>query len=90
MYVFYLYIVFLQVALRRQQSNEDMCSAKDATIRSQTLEALLTQKKVYQRHLRNLQQQQQHQTTAMHYRDTTAHHGKCGNLYIKIHLIFFL
>lgn len=71
-----------QVALRRQQSNEDMCSAKDATVKSQTLEALLTQKKVYQRHLRSLQQQQ---TTVLHYRDAThsGKHRRCGSVAIS-------
>lgn len=42
-------VMAAQVALRRQQSTEEMGN------RVQSMEALLAQKRVYQKHLRNLQ-----------------------------------
>lgn len=44
-----------QVALRRQQSSEEIDPTNVAN-KTETLEALLAQKRVYQKHLRNLQQ----------------------------------
>nr|CAD7448837.1 unnamed protein product [Timema bartmani] len=46
-------VMAAQVALRRQQSNED---GQDLRTRIQTAEALLAQKRSYQKHLRSLQQ----------------------------------
>ncbi|XP_071450329.1 uncharacterized protein [Hetaerina americana] len=57
-------VMAAQVALRRQQSSDDGASpgrpGRDASARNERLrsaEALLAQKRLYQKHLRNLQQQ---------------------------------
>ncbi|KAG4073153.1 hypothetical protein HA402_002542 [Bradysia odoriphaga] len=48
-------VMAAQVALRRQQSSEEIDPTNVAN-KTETLEALLAQKRVYQKHLRNLQQ----------------------------------
>lgn len=48
-------VMAAQVALRRQQSCEDV-GITNVSSKSQTIEALVTQKRVYQKHLRTLQQ----------------------------------
>lgn len=45
-----------QVALRRQQTSQDSKGMMDVTKAHSTMETLLAQKRVYQKHLRNMQQ----------------------------------
>lgn len=46
-----------KVALRRQQSSEELPSTGESNQKVLSMEALLEQKRAYQKHLRNLQQQ---------------------------------
>lgn len=46
----------LKVALRRQQTSQDLKGNTADDAKTQSMEALLVQKRVYQKHLRNLQQ----------------------------------
>lgn len=53
-YLIYDKSISYQVALRRQQSSEDLSLI--ANNKSQSVQALMAQKRVYQKHLRSLQQ----------------------------------
>lgn len=49
-------VMAAQVALRRQQSTEEITGVPGLVNKVHTMETLLAQKRVYQKHLRNLQQ----------------------------------
>jgi hypothetical protein len=57
-FFFVLRLILNKVALRRQQSSEDEAGQTTGAIfdKSQSVLALLAQKKIYQKHLRNMQQ----------------------------------